>query len=282
MIRNYILYHANCYDGFGSAFAFHMAHEQYLVGGLNSYHPMNYDDPLPEMEANSVVYMLDYSRKKEEILQLAKDRKIIIIDHHKTCYEELVLDPEIINNVNIEIFFDLNNSGCVLTWEYFFGSHPKPPILLQHIQDRDLWCFDLEDTKPVIAGLKLLPFDFYEWGKICDHVNPLIEKGKTVLESEKILIKTISKSCFEISIGGHRALMVNTPVLCSDVCNLVLEQNPEFDIAMYYFRANKNKYVFGLRGNGKIDVSAIAKKFNGGGHFSAAGFVMENYNGKFE
>ena len=49
---------------------------------------------------------------------------------------------------------------------------------------------------------------------------------------------------------------------------------------MGWFERGDGKIQFSLRSNGDIDVSAIAKIYNGGGHKNAAGFQMTLAEGR--
>jgi nanoRNase/pAp phosphatase (c-di-AMP/oligoRNAs hydrolase) len=67
---------------------------------------------------NAAVYMLDISWDRKTILDLRERAKdLLIIDHHATAEKEL-------GGLDFAIF-DMNKSGAVLTWEYFFGRGDK-------------------------------------------------------------------------------------------------------------------------------------------------------------
>ena len=62
----------------------------------------------------------------------------------------------------------------------------------------------------------------------------------------------------------------------SEVANRLLELCPEAPFAAYYFDRGDRQRQWGLRSRqgSDVDVSIIAKQYNGGGHRHAAG--MEN------
>ena len=125
--KSYVLYHANCFDGMGAAYA---AWTQ--LGDVNvEYIPVQYGSPPPETEAGSNVYIVDFSYSKGTLDEIkGKSAHMIVLDHHKTAAEDLDGYPGAI--------FDMKRSGAMLAWDYF---HPgvHAPLLLDYIQDRDLW-----------------------------------------------------------------------------------------------------------------------------------------------
>ena len=72
-----------------------------------------------------------------------------------------------------------------------------------------------------------------------------------------------------VSFFGHTVPCINTTTLISEIGNAISQDYP---FAMMYFDT-EDKRIYSLRSseNG-IDVSEIAKKMGGGGHFNAAGF----------
>src|ERR1700752_2407972 len=85
-----VIYHANCIDGFASAWAFHTLQEKECE--KVEYVAMNYGDSLKiENLATLVgwdVYILDFSFPRQMIVDIASYAKsVLILDHHKTARE---------------------------------------------------------------------------------------------------------------------------------------------------------------------------------------------------
>ena len=133
-----ILYHKNCTDGFGAAWAgwkkFKNKAEYIAV------------DPqiLPKKRIiNKDIYILDNCYPKQILEKLKKDnKKVIVIDHH-------ISNKEIIKNASAYVFNN-NHSGAVLAWKYF-NPNKKTPILLRYIEDQDLWNFKIRNTRDINA-----------------------------------------------------------------------------------------------------------------------------------
>ena len=80
-----VLYHSNCYDGFGAAFVMWLK-----FGADANYIELHYDGAEPFMPPlGSEVYMLDFSYKREVVERMhdhlvKSGGSLQIIDHHKT------------------------------------------------------------------------------------------------------------------------------------------------------------------------------------------------------
>ena len=120
----YVLYHANCDDGFGAAWA-----ARKKLGDAAVYVPVKYGDPLPPTVTGERVYVVDFSYPRDVLETLADRCKVVVLDHHKTAQEDLADLPF--------AEFDMERSGAGMTWDYFFPGQPRPP-LIDHIEDRDL------------------------------------------------------------------------------------------------------------------------------------------------
>src|SRR5690348_12695265 len=78
------IYHGNCDDGFGAAWAIWRRWRN-----QTAYVPGVYGKPLPEASGKHVLFV-DFSAKRPDIEAMAKVAKsIVIIDHHKTAEADL-------------------------------------------------------------------------------------------------------------------------------------------------------------------------------------------------
>ncbi|MGK0291069.1 MAG: oligoribonuclease NrnB/cAMP/cGMP phosphodiesterase (DHH superfamily) [bacterium] len=263
-----VWYHANCPDGFGAAWA---AWKRF--GDNASYFPTHHGENLPHFDENTTIYMVDFSVKKsvmEEVCQTA--HQVIVIDHHKSAVEDLIWNeskqPE-----NLDLHFDMDHSGAVLTWEFF---HQEPtPLLLKYIEDRDLWRFQLESSSAVSAWFQSIQSDNFQiFGELVDILSEETQKNTAIIEGNAILryitlqAEKIASLAHLVKLDGHEVWCVNSSMFASEVGAILAEKGP-FGIV---WRAKGGKKIFSLRGNDKVDVSEIASQFGGGGHKNAAGF----------
>lgn len=270
-----VIYHAHCTDGIAAAWCFYNE-----FGDSMDYFPGVYGAPVPDI-VDRDVYLVDFSYKRDKMSDICKfANKVVVLDHHKTAIEDLdLLDLEY---PNLDLSWcTTRKSGAGLAWGYVYGERPMPPFLA-HVQDRDLWNFELPLTKEIIRGATNEPLtieliDVYMQMSDTD-LKPIAALGKNILISEMTLMKGILKECtreIEFDNGGSFVSLpcVNAPgALFSEMGNLLGKTS--LGVAMYY--DTKSHRVFGLRSNKEhgIDVSAIAKAYGGGGHKNAAGFKV--------
>ncbi|MEK7481835.1 MAG: DHHA1 domain-containing protein [Patescibacteria group bacterium] len=261
-----ILYHKDCFDGFGGAWA------AYKKFGKNAdYFGVEHQTQPPKELKNKEIYLIDFCYQKKEMMEklLKENRKVVIIDHHISQKEAVKISSEYV--------YDLKHSGSVLAWKYF---HPKKPIpkLLRHIEDIDLWKFKLAGTKELIMALDTRDFNFSVWDKAAkDFENSkkrkkYFEIGKILMKYRQKLIDKLVSRADKAKIHDYFALAVNSPIFQSEIGNALVEKGAS--VGIIWSQRNGKKY-FSLRSNGKVDVSKIAGKFNGGGHKAAAGFSID-------
>jgi len=258
------IYHKNCSDGFGAALAVKTYADRNAIEV--EFFPAMYGDTPPDVEGRHVV-IVDFSYPRAVLESMALvSKSIIVLDHHKSAEENLEgLDYCI---------FDSSKSGAVLAWEHFLPTIPVP-MLLQHIEDRDLWKFELADTKAISSGLRLLEMDFDEWSYYLDSnkLPELIATGTTILKYQDKLVKGAINKGFEmVLIGGVEVPCVNSTILASEIGHELSKDQP---FAAVYFETLSER-VYSLRSaEGRMDVSKIAKLYGGGGHKHAAGFTIK-------
>ena len=267
MTRPLVIYHGpGCMDGAGAALA-----AWKKLGDEAEYRPAQYGDPPPTDEEvrGREVFILDFSYPRAELLRLCRAAtSLLVIDHHKTAQEDC-------ENLRFCIF-DMKLSGAVLAWLHFHDE--LAPLLLQYIQDRDLWKWELPRSREVSAALaargcardfRLLD-QFLELKLIAQAT--LSAEGEAILRYQGQLVDSICRHAREVEIAGHRVLMANAPILQSEVGER-LAQGRAFGAA--WFVDDHGRRVVSLRSRppSGIDVSQIAKLFGGGGHPGAAGYT---------
>jgi len=276
------IYHGNCADGFGAAWVVRKAFMERDLP-LPEFYPAKYTEPPPDVTGKRVI-MVDFSYKRPTLLEMAEQAEYMIIyDHHATAKDDLVDLPD-----NVETVFDMARSGAMITWDEQFPDK-SPPRLLRHIQDRDLWQWELPDTKEIMAAVFSYPYGFNAWDMLMEvPVDTLAMDGIPILRrQDKDIREILSVATMKVVlIDGHKVPLVNIPHMWgSDACHILCEGKP---FAAYYWIDSEGIYNFGMRSdkNG-VDVREIAEKFGGGGHKHAAGFRsttfgfvrMENQDG---
>jgi len=236
---------------------------------------------LHKFEKQIDLYVLDFSYSREVIQGLAHHFKnITILDHHKTAAEALenwTDKPE-----NCTIVFDMNRSGCGITWDHFHTSDAIywKPAVVKYVQDRDLWKFQLSDSKEINAFIAASEFTFEEWDML---EWELVNRREQTVAIGAALMKQHRKIAEEIA--SHRTYCAQTdgvtelegvqvncpPQFASEVGNILAQK---YSFAQMWWVDEKNNCNCSLRSTGDFDVSAIAKFYGGGGHKNAAGFSV--------
>lgn len=256
----YILYHKNCTDGFGAAYA---AWKKFK--NKAKYFEVNYEEPIPEIEKNSTVYVLDFCLTEEITEKIKQHSKVITLDHHVASENKIKASNEFI--------YDLNRSGAKLSWDYFHQG--KENKLINHISDKDLGKFLLEHTKEIITGLESYVRNFEVWDKL--NINQLYTEGSNILRNKNNEIRILLDKVYFHKIGKHKVPVINTSVYMGETAEKLLEIFPDakFSGTYYIFEKNNKMYKKWSLRSKKLDVHSVAKEYGGGGHTYSAAFIEE-------
>ncbi len=257
-----ILYHADCNDGFGAAWA---AWKKF--GDEADYIPVGHGGTYPDYFSNKEIYTVDLTLPKEITEKLLKtNKRLTSIDHHIGAKE--------ITEMTQDYSFDNNHSGAVLAWKYFHPDKPVPKLLL-FIEDIDIWKFEYPETKNFISALNLYDFSFELFDKVALEIkDPVklgeyISKGQVISQHDKKIIDQLSQTAILVEFEGYKVYAVNAPDFVKSELGHKLAQSFPFAIV---WRQKKDKVFVSLRSDSGINVSEIAKKYGGGGHRTAASF----------
>lgn len=260
-----VIYHGNCADGFSAAWVCWKK-----FGDEADYLAGVYQQAPPDVTGRRV-YMVDFSYKRAVVAEMVtKAAKVILIDHHKTAIEDLAELP------GLEQYTDLERSGATLTWDYMFPDEPRP-LLLGHIEDRDLWRFKLPGTREIQANVFSYEYTFELWDKLMSaghaELMQMTVAGAAIERKHHKDIAELLKVCQRrMVIGGVDVPVASLPyTLVSDAGHAMAKGEPF--AACYWDTADGR--IFGLRSTDDgADVSEIAKQYGGGGHAHAAGFKV--------
>lgn len=272
--QNLVIYHDKCMDGFASAWAA----SQFLSADDTDYFACSYGQ-LPQFLSYKNIYIVDFSFPREVLKQFALlVDKIVVLDHHKTAQADLEdwLDaPE-----NLQIIFDMNRSGAMITWDYFsqrFWTERTVPILIEYVQDRDLWRFNLPSSKEINAVVAITPKEFESYRILSAQIDYDLQRvadiGEYLSIQHQQICEQICEDSREVTINGHKGLASNcTGQFSSEVGTLLAKKSGTFGAT--YYSDSKGNVKWSLRSIGDFDVSAICKSLGGGGHKNASGFML--------
>ncbi len=264
-IKTLCIYHGNCADGFGAATVIRIALGSHKV----EFYPGVHNDPPPDVTGRNVI-MVDFSYKRDVLLGMAvKATSILILDHHKSAESDLVGLPP-----NVAAYFDMDRSGAMMAWDHY-NPGEEPPALLKHIQDRDLWRFELDGTREIQACVFSYPYDFEKWEQLLYADPQALRKEGEAIERKhhKDIAEFIEAAAYRMVISGHDVPVLNAPYFFSSDAGHAMGEGEPF--AACYWDTPDGR-VFSLRSaDDGLDVSEIAKRYGGGGHAHAAGFRLK-------
>lgn len=282
-----VLYHKNCLDGLGAAWA--------AWTGLNrevDLIPVQYGMKFEELFGEGFcdligknVYCLDFSFDRKSVNTLRNICNFTLLDHHVTAakaleglYEKEFSEIEhYTRNPSIGlmpevILVDQKYSGAMLSWMWF---HPdrvlSPPFGIQAVQDRDLWQWKVHGSKEWTAAGFSYDMTVENFDKlIARNLESVIDEGAALLRSQDKNVKVLSKGARRFKLDEFDVPVVNANACFASDLGAVLAEGEPFSLT-YHDCADGRQ--FSLRtGRKDILVNEIAERFGGGGHPGAAGF----------
>ena len=260
-----ILYHADCPDGFGGAWA---AHKKF--GDKADYIGVDHDSPPPAGLENKEIYFIDFAYSVEIMKDIIRrNKRVTAIDHHVTREGSVKLTQN--------YSYAVHNSGSVLAWKYFHKD--QVPLLLRHIEDQDLFKFKLPDTSFIVTSIDSYDYDFAVWDKLAKDIEngqkrkKFIEKGTFMLDyKDELISRIIDESAKLVKFEGYDTFVVNAPHEFADrISQLLYIKKPPLAIR---WSEHKDGVHVSLRSDGSVNVGKMAEKYGGGGHKAASGFSL--------
>jgi uncharacterized protein len=249
-----VLYHAECADGFGAAWALW---RQFPAA---RFLPVKHGNPPPPGLKDQHVVIVDFSYTRETLETMAERAKeLLVLDHHITAEQALAGLPY--------AYFDMKKSGAVLAWEW---AHDLPvPWLLDYIQDKDLWTWALPLSREINAAIASHLFEFQIWNHFKQ--KELEQEGRAILRYEHELVSKLAGQAVLVEFQGATVPSVQSAILTSQIGERLSTDAPF--CLIWHDRDGRRYYSMRSREDG-TDVGAIAASFGGGGHTHAAGFSV--------
>lgn len=260
-----IIYHGHCLDGFGGAYA---AWKKF--GDSATYLPMRRGALQTEGFAGKDLYFIDFTYPKELTEQITKEaRSVAILDHH-------IGAKDVVESAQTHVF-DNERSGATIAWRHF---HPDKPLprLFSYLEDIDLFRKALPSSKEVALYLSAQPFDFPVWDDLVRRFEHEVEFeqvkkiGLHYGEYHDQVVNTCVQGAFLVKFGGRAVMAANVPnFFASSVAHKLYETHPPFALTWH---VDNTATRYSLRGNGEVNLAALAQTYGGNGHHNAAGFNL--------
>lgn len=253
-VPDVVLYHAECSDGFGAAWALWKRFPS------AEFIPVKHGYPPPPNLAGRHIVIADFSYARPTLESIAAhSASLQILDHHITAQQALAGLPY--------AYFDQKKSGAVLAWEW---AHQAPaPWLLQYVQDKDLWNWALPASREINAALASYPYDFQLWDSL--RQESLEAEGRAILRYENELVGKIAAEAVLAEFHGETVPVVHSAILTSQIGEGLSAGHPF--CVIWHDRDGRRYFSLRSREQG-TDVAAIATQYGGGGHTHAAGFSI--------
>jgi len=305
----FIFYHGADLDGhLSGALVRYWLQEKEKVTSPIQMRSINYGDAFPyeEIQPQDVVFMVDFALQPIiEMVNLAELCHLHWIDHHKTSIPDpRSRDSEIYNA--IKGIRSADGAGCELVWRYFWHEPRVPervfpmPSFVSWIGKYDRWDqSDLTDWLNVILpfqyGMKAQETDpateagFFawkcplEWSSL-PHGGPYNSWARSTLlqgmavksfadrEDEKFM----KAHAFTSEWAGVKWLVVNGGSINNARDSSVYDPKVHQAI-ISYVNVQGHFWRISMRTErNDLDLSALARKFGGGGHRKAAGFQTKD------
>lgn len=301
------IHHHPCADGFMAACVV----DRFFGYGNVEFLPANYGDapPADDMLRGRDVYVVDFSYPEDVLRKMAvAANRVLVLDHHASAAKNLAgveapepsassprgyrwpfvdaddpVNPTPVDHTPRAIF-DMNRSGAGMAWDFFFAGTKRPRVI-DLVEDRDLWRFAYDSSRPFAARLFAEPYDRLLWSQVLEADPEMV--SRMVLEG-RLLMKKQEKDMLELlgaqngrieQIGGYSVPVYNLPYyLVSDALHVACQGYP-FAASYWDGPTHRN---FSLRSDmkhGGVDVSQVAAEYGGGGHKEAAGFRIARQRG---
>lgn len=277
-------YHSGDWDGIMSGAILRKRFNEDNFVKLN-LHPINYGEDYDEkvfkvVEKDDIVYMVDFAMKPiKKMVKLAKQcKELVWLDHHADTIrmaDEIGFNP---SGRRVD-----GTAGCILTWQWFFPTEPVPEGL-NLIGKYDVWNLDDERIKPFYAGMELAshsPKSMIAEMILRDNkavFNDILNQGEIIRSYQrKQYLESAKHNGFEIDFGDYKAFAINGFVDIDDLIDEGLFDQSKYSfLLMFEKRTDWWKFSMRSRGDGCVDVSAICRRFGGGGHKQASGFETKD------
>jgi oligoribonuclease NrnB/cAMP/cGMP phosphodiesterase (DHH superfamily) len=270
-----IIYHSADLDGWMSAA---ILKEQYPDAKLLGF---NYGEPIPEIQEEEIIIMVDVSFPMQDMLLLAnKVEKFTWIDHHDRTISQF---KDFTNGNPIFGYFpgEIKLAACELTWLWLHNTDPPESVRLLGAYDT-FRHKDTQETQDVLNfqyGAQALATNPEEAQRLIYLDDPSIARVKFMGENIHKYLCNDAKikyaKSFVVNFDGYRFITCNTERF--NPVNFGIDYHKDGYDGAACFWYEKGHWNFSLyNDNGKVDCSLICSKRGGGGHKGASGFQTEN------
>lgn len=281
------IYHSKDLDGKCSGAIIKKVHPRCKMIGIDH----GDDFPWHEITKKDTIYMVDFSRDNVEDMFKIEDscKKFIWIDHHISSLRKMQASKKTLKHMHV----DVTRAACEIVWTVMFPDQPVPePVYL--IGRYDIWDHTDPRTVPFQRGLAsyytgvdgpVWEEVFKDYKGFYSYKDPpgvresfqdnIIDIGKRISSYQEGVDEWKMKFSASIEWEGLRFISLNNTWTGSTQFDSVWDED-KYDAVMVYFRTPKKKWEVHMYTQKEgIDVSTIAVKYGGGGHYNAAACIID-------
>lgn len=282
------IFHFPCHDGFMSSVIVRRRWPDCVMV------PTNYGNPPPTECRGKNVLIADFSFPPDGLRAMGA-KSIIVLDHHKTAeaqlkefqkynfdlehVDECLAQASVVGHEPILAQFDMKRSGAKMTWDFCYPG-VTTPRLINFVQDRDLWTKKYPETSAVNLYLESYGYDYEQWDKLLDNFDRgllglYLDEARAIERYYHRQVEEMAKTAQVKDFAGEAVPVAYVPyAYVSDVGAKLLEMHAGAQFVVLIVNAHGGT-TYSLRStDDRMDVSAVAKRYGGGGHRNAAGFRM--------
>lgn len=268
----YVIYHGGCQDGFMAAWIASVKHKNASFIGEKHGEWSATKYLIENVQPNDEVYYFDICPPKNLYLALRdKNKNVEVHDHHLSAERECGKLPG--------VYIDKEKSGATLAFQRFFRGM-QVPLGVRIVEDIDLYKKQIPNSEKFIIFINMLKQQFDVYDKVIPLFDDeesraaILETCENMLAHKEYLIRRVSDNLHEATIAGVKFLAINSGLFQSEIGDHL--SSTGYPVAIYAH--GKSGWYVSLRSKNPtgIDVSAIAEKFNGGGHKHAAAFKLDD------
>lgn len=286
------LWHANCMDGQIAAALMY----RFLDGKVECLAVRYNEAPPLELMKDKNVYLVDFTYPVDVLKDhIGSMKSLTIIDHHEDAMKPWLGSALLGEFPELTVFFNNERSGASLVWEFFslkVNGGPVGPLpkLVEYAQEYDLWTKRLPMTDEVQSALRFhFPphearlADLANFIRIADNMDIAeLQKTGTVIQRQE---KTMAESMIRRGLHFTKFLDYdNIPVcampaeLANQAGEIIYTRYPDAPFVVLFednYKHKTRKYSFRSRRDGGANVSRIAARIGGKGHYNSSGAVVD-------
>lgn len=208
---------------------------------------------------------------------LNNNKNVLVFDHHLS---NIYMNKyPFIKVIDID---GIKQSGTTLYYKFLLEKYNNDLLnkdvtkkLVEHVRTMDTYDFSItskEEANNIVVLFKIYGRELFidKFYNVIINSNELYSREDlNLIELENLRIKRYieEKEIIEISLDNKKVGVVFAERNMSELGNYLVNK---YDYLDYVILINVDKSI-SYRGNNKVDLSVIAKKYNGGGHFNASG-----------